>query len=467
MTDRVRETRRRFLLSASVGAVAWASTASAQEMARAPKIDFGPTFLSPEYRELMQIAEDAYIWGYPLVQIGEYFRFGQLYNEPINQMIVARDIALNTFAPNIELLYGMAYLDLRKEPLVVSVPDTNGRYYSLQFLDGFGNSFAYISKLTNNTKAGVYLLTGPTWRGKVPNGMTQIASPHDLILVQSRTFVGGAEDVAAANAIQDQYLLGPLSSYPHKLKGSVTQQHPLLAVVPMLRYESYGPAYFDILSERLAITPAPARDRDFVERLKKIGIAPGKRPSQTKDPQLLQALRDGIRRGEDRIAAADFTTRVNGWSVIYGVTSDIKDPVLRAFTNRLGSGFHTAEEGQYFIRMTGPDGKFLNGANKYRLRFAAHELPPVHAFWTLSLMTPDSYVAKNPSNRYSIAGHTEGLVYGKDGSLEIAIQHEQPPEGPANWLPAPKDGFRLTIRLYEPKQPSIDGTYKIPNLVMV
>jgi hypothetical protein len=181
---------------------------------------------------------------------------------------------------------------------------------------------------------------------------------------------------------------------------------------------------------------------------------------------LLQALRDGIRRGEDRIASCDFTTRVNGWSVIYGVTSHIEDPVLRAFSNRLGSGFHTAEEGLYFMRMTGPDGKFLSGANKYRLRFAAGQLPPTYAFWTLSLMTPDSYVAKNDSNRYSISGHTEGLVYGKDGSLEIAIQHAQPPEGPSNWLPAPRDGFRLTIRLYEPKQPAIDGTYKVPDLVM-
>jgi hypothetical protein len=462
-----KHSRRRLLKIAGLGGAAWISSAYGQELARPQRLEVGPVYLDADYKTLVQTAQDAYIWGYPLVQMGELFKMGRVYNQPMNRLIVARNTALGTYAPNIELLYGFAYLDVSQEPLVLSVPDTNGRYFSLQFLDFYSNPFTYISKRATGPKGGLYAIVGPDWRGKLPAGMKRISSPHNQLLMQSRTFTGGPEDMEAANAIQDNYRLSPLSKYPGGLAGPATASRPLLELWPMFRFESYGPQYFDLLSGQLAHYPPPKSDDALLARFAQIGIGPNQQPSRTKDDRLLQALRDGIRFGENKIVGSDFATHVNGWAVIYGVGPEIKDPVLRAFTNRLGAGYHTAQEGLYFLRMDGPDGKPLNGSKKYRLRFAAGALPPVIAFWTLSLMRPDSRPTDNPINRHSLAGHTKGLKYGADGSLELQIQHEQPAEGPANWLPAPPDGFRVTLRMYEPEDSAITGAYKPPELGIV
>jgi hypothetical protein len=277
--------------------------------------------------------------------------------------------------------------------------------------------------------------------------------------------VSGADDLDAVNALQNRYAFGALSSWPKGLTPSETLATRIeVQLEPMLRYESYGPQYYDLLGDRLASYPPSAEDSSPLKRFAEIGIGAGRHPSETKDLKMLQALRDGIRLGEDEIKSTDFSTTVNGWSVIYGVGPVIKNPVLRALTNRFGVGFHIAQEALYFMRMTGPDGKPLSGVNRYRLRFAAGNFPPVDAFWTLSLMKPDSLSFENPMHRYSIAGHTKGLVFDPDGSLDIAIQHEQPASGPANWLPAPPDAFRLTLRMYEPKDSAVDGTYKLPQV---
>jgi hypothetical protein len=458
--------RRQFLAVAGLGSLACAFGVAAQELARPQLVDVGPAFLDSAYRERVKIAQEAYIWGYSLVQMGEYWKIFSAFDQPVNRILVTRDYTVeNGYAPNMEILYGFIYIDLSKEPQILSVPDTAGRYYSFQFLDAYGNIIAYVSKRTTATKAGAYILVGPQWQGNIPQTLNRISSPHNQVLCIIRTFVSGTDDLKAANAIQNRYAFGPLSRWPQGLIPSETLATRIeVQLEPMLRFQSFGPQYFDLLGDRLTHYPPSAEDSSSLEQFAKIGIGAGHHPSETKDLKMLQALRDGIRLGEDQIESSDFSTTVNGWSVIYGVGPVIKNPILRAFTNRFGAGFHIAQEGLYFMRMTGPDGKPLSGANRYRLRFAAGDFPPVNAFWTLSLMKPDSLSVDNPIHRYSIAGHTKGLVFDPDGSLDIAIQHEQPPSGPANWLPAPPDGFRLTLRMYEPKDSAVNGTYKPPQI---
>ena len=468
-SDTRRATRRLFLTGGALGLTALASRTMAQELTRSQLFQVGPAMIDADYLEQVEISKDAYIWGYPLVNIGAFFNIHKRFDLPLNRWLVGRGKVIdNAYAPNIELLYGLLYMDVSDGPQILTVPDTNGRYYSLQFLDPYSNILTYLSKRTTNTKAGVYAVVGPDWKGKLPQGIMRISAPYNRVIGIARTFVAGPDDIEAANAVQDAYRMGTLSTYPNELTSSETISISLMVQLqPMLRYESYGPQYFDLLGQQLALFPPDPKDAARLERYAKIGIGPGLRPSLTQDARKLQVMRDGVRLGEAAIVGSDPFRHVNGWSVIDGTGLVTKNPVLRAFINRWGTGFHIAEEGLYFMRDTGPEKRPLTGANKYRLRFAPGQLPPVDAFWTLSVMKPNSMQIANPINRYSIASNTPGLVFGADGSLEILIQRVQPAEGIANWLPCGNDPFRLTLRLYQPKEIAATGGYNPPQLHIV
>jgi hypothetical protein len=165
---------------------------------------------------------------------------------------------------------------------------------------------------------------------------------------------------------------------------------------------------------------------------------------------------------DSRIKKADYSTKLNGWTVNYKVTNFIKDPLLRAAVNQYGPATHIAQEALYFGAK--PEGGPLSGVNKYVLNFPATGLPPVDAFWSLTLYEADFSLVENPINRYSIGDRTAGLRYGSDGSLEIQIQNRAPEEGNSNWLPAPEGSYQLVLRTYQPKPALFNGDYKIPPL---
>ena len=198
-------------------------------------------------------------------------------------------------------------------------------------------------------------------------------------------------------------------------------------------------------------------------RFAELGIGAGLHPFT--DGKRAKVLAAAIAPAVAKIKSQFLSDTVNGWSVNRNVRPIVHDPLLRAAFNQYGPGTHIAEEALYFSQRKGDDGQVLSGANRYALRFPAGGLPPVDAFWSLTLYGHDFLLVENSIKRYAINARTAGLVYGADGSLEIVIQHEAPNDPKVNWLPAPKGPFQLVLRAYQPKPSVLDGSYKLPPLI--
>jgi len=329
-------------------------------------------------------------------------------------------------------------------------------------IDGYANVFTYVGRRVTGTREGEYAIVAPGWDGNLPPGVKRIDAPTKHVLALTRTLVLGNADLHAAQAIQMQYSLRPLSEYSKDGAAPLTTESAL-NVFPIVNLADRGPAFFDDLGTELISSPPPADDRPQLVRFAKAGIGPDRRPSRAADERTLASLREAVSSADERIRKANYSTQVNGWSVNYKITNFIKDPLLRASANRLGPGGHVAQEALYFFTRSGLDGNPLTGAGKYRLRFASGQLPPVDAFWSLIMYGVDFFLVPNPINRYSIGDRTDGLAYGSDGSLEIRIQHDRSEEG-TNWLPAPEGAFQLILRTYQPRPALCSGEYKLPPL---
>jgi hypothetical protein len=276
--------------------------------------------------------------------------------------------------------------------------------------------------------------------------------------------VAGDADLPAAQKIQRQYALAPLSSHP-RIQPADEIADADLSLFPIPHFGARGIEFFDDLAAGLATAPPPEDDLASVRRFAQVGIEPGGHPSRSQDQSTLSSLRDAVPVADARIQQADYSTKLNGWTVNYKVTNFIKDPLLRAAVNRYGPATHIAQEALYFSAK--PDGQPLSGADKYVLKCNAGGLPPVDAFWSLTLYGADFFLVENPINRYSIGDRTAGLVYGADGSLEIQIQNQSPERGNSNWLPAPTGPYQLVLRTYQPRPSLFNGTYQLPPLRQV
>jgi hypothetical protein len=393
-----------------------------------------------------------------------YLQLASSAGHPLNRFTLSTRLSTpddKVAGPNVDTLYGFAWLDLQKEPLLLHVPDTNDRYYSIQLIDTYANSFAYVGRRVTGTKEGRYLITGPDWRGELPEGVTKIAAPTNRVLALTRTLVRGEADLPAARAIQLQYTLTPLSQLAE------TSGQPLTVVAafnvfPILDLAASGAKFFDELGTGLASDPPPARENAPLAKFAEAGIGPNRRPAESRDNQTASTLSQAVGVADARVKSANYATDVNGWKVNFRISSFITDPLLRASVNRLGPGAHIAEEALYFGARTDAADKPLSGAANYRIHFAAGQLPPVDAFWSLILYGPDFFLVKNSINRYSISDRTEGLVRNDDGSLDIFIQHAAPAQQNTNWLPAPEGAFQLILRTYQPRPEILDRTWKAP-----
>jgi hypothetical protein len=442
-------TRRKFLWLAGIG------TASIGAFSLIPHA------FATDSDDPLAIAQEAYIWGLPAVCIRWYFEWARQNNIPLNRFTGNPNLSLpadKAVGPCMNLLYGFAFLDVANEPLVLHVPETNDRYYSVQLIDEYSNDFSYVGRRATGTKEGKYLIVGPRWKGKVPAGLTKIESLTSRILVLTRTLVKGDDDLPAAQAIQKQYALSPLSAYPRIL----SEELYFLQTIPIPDFSTLGLQFFDQLSAALATLPILPQDAAALRRFEKVGIKAGVHPSQVVDPALRAALIKAVPAANTQIVKADVTDNTNGWSVNYKVTNFIKDPLLKASANLYGPGTHVAQEALYFI---GKPDEPLTGANKYTLKFAAGALPPVNAFWSLSAYEGTQFLLiPNPIDRYAIGTVTAGLNPNDDGSLELQLQEEAPEKGTSNWLPISSGPFHLVLRMYQPRPELIDGTYKVPAL---
>ena len=410
------------------------------------------------------LAEEAFIWGVPLVLTGRYMKIAAGAGLTTNTFFVSPDLATprtKTLGAQVDTLYGLGWLDLGPGPQVIGVPDTRDRYYSIQLIDAYGDAFAYIGRRATGTKAGAFALTPPGFRGRVPAGLTEIKAPTAKVVAFVRTLVRGKADLPAARAIHGSYTLGPLGPYPRDRRRPVFHTESL-DVIPVIDLSNAGTRYFEELNAMVALCPPLPFDAPRLARFAPLGVGPGLRVSA--DPATARDLAAAIPAGLARLRHPLSDWSANGWDARLGVTDIQRDPVVRAATNLYGPGTQVAEEALYFSSRKGPDGHPLTGGNRYRLRFAGGQTPPADAFWSVGLYTSDFFLYDNPIDRYSITDRTEDLRFGQDGSLEISIQHERPATSDANWLPAPPGRFFLTTRAYQPRPALLARRYSLPPL---
>jgi hypothetical protein len=419
-----------------------------------------------KFNRALQIGTQAYIWGYSLVILKRKLRTLAIKSEvPLNQFIYREQLATpedkNVNLPSNDTLLASAWLDLRQEPIILHVPDTQGRYYSVQLMDAYTNTFAYVGRRVSGTKEGNYAIVGPTWQGTLPTGIKPIKSPTNTVLPLVRNLVEGKDDLPAVRALQQQYTLTPLSVYG----GGITPQQQVPPNLKAQAEASNALQFYDELSAALQDDLPPEDEYSLLKLFAQVGIGPNLRPSQeVKDQATIDGLKQAISEGERLIdqKVLDPGRTVNGWKVNHRLGNYGKDYLLRAAIAKAAFGANTAEESLYCVAHVDATGKQLSGANRYVLRFDADRLPPVDAFWSLTLYGLNRLLVANPLNRYSIGDRTKGLLYNADGSLDIYIQHQVPMGKESNWLPAPANGFSLILRAYQPRAELLTGAYKPP-----
>jgi hypothetical protein len=435
--------------------------------------------------EAATIAAEAYVYGFPLVlmdvsrEVMTAIATPTTTAAPINQFNVSREFPDATFTnvvtPNADTLYSFAWLDLTKEPLVLSLPDTGDRYYLMQMLDAWTDVFASPGTRTTGNRKGDYAIVGPTFTGRLPDGLKEIKSPTSLVWVIGRTQTNGKADYAAVRALKAQYKLIPLSAWgtdyapPAQVQVDSKVDAHTPPVQTVLKMEAA--AFFVRLAALLQDNPAAAADKPMIEKLARLGITPG----EPFDPRKLgTAAAKGLERGAVAGRETIFAElkkpqgRVaNGWDVMGNLGRYGTNYLFRSVVALVGLGANLPEDAIYPHATTDADGKPLTGANRYVIQFPKGQLPPVKAFWSITMCNAKQFFVDNPIGRYAI-GDRDKLSFNDDGSLTLYIQHQSPgKDRESNWLPAPSDQFNLFMRLYWPKEEVIDGTWTPPGVTKV
>ncbi|MCP9836401.1 DUF1254 domain-containing protein [Cyanobium sp. N.Huapi 1H5] len=371
--------------------------------------------------------------------------------------------------PNNDTPYSWAWLDLRSEPIVLSLPAVLApRYYVNQWFDLYTHNFAYTGVRSTGRGAGTYLFAGPHWKGTVPKGITKVfRAETDFVGTLTRTQLNGPDDMPALKAIQGQYVLTPLSRFTGQ---PAPPPAPVVAWPAWDASKAEGIGFITYLNALLPFMPAVPSERAMRARFARIGIGPGLPFDPARlDPKLRIALEEGVAEASQELKAkAQQQTSSQGF---FGSRQQLGSDYLtfRSMGAMLGIYGNSSEEAFYATQQTGPDGQVLDGRKRWMLRFEPGQLPPVTEFWSVTMYKlPERLLVENPIQRYSIGDRTSGLKLGADGSLEIYIQSENPGADKAsNWLPAPAGPFFFVARLYGPKDPVLKGTWKLPRLTEV
>jgi hypothetical protein len=442
---------------------------------QAPLADHGP--LSEE--EALKIGTDAYIYGYPLVTMEFTRRVMTNVAEPkdshapMGQFFLSRTYPDASFkdvtAPNADTLYSTAWLDLSKEPYVLSLPDQGDRYFLMPMLSGWTDVFQVPGKRTTGDRAQTYAITGPNWRGTLPAGVKQLGSPTNMVWILGRTYCTGTpEDYKAVHALQDQYKLVPLSAYGKPYTPPAGKVDPSIDTKTAVREQVNrldAAAYFKLMASLMKDNPPSRADGLMVAKMARIGIVPGQDFDMSKlDPAVAKALERAPKAGVEKITAhfKDAGRLVNGWMFslktgVYGA-----DYTQRAFVTAIGLGANRPQDAIYPSSETDGSDRPYNGANKYVMHFPPGQTPPVNAFWSVTMYNAEYFFVANPLNKYTVSPRN-ALKYNSDGSLDIYIQNESPgTDKEANWLPAPKGEFKLMMRTYWPKEPLLNGRWNPP-----
>ncbi len=429
-----------------------------------------------------QFAAEVYTYAYPLVTMELTRRVmtnvdhPQGLSGPMGSLIKARAYPdanfHNVAAPNADTLYTMAWLDLAEEPWILTVPDSEGRYYLLPIVSGWTDVFEAPGTRTTGNGPQKFVISGPGWSGAIPAGFTELKSPTSLVWVVGRlSCTGTPEDYQATHAMQDALEIMPLSAYGSSYSppaGAVDPSVDMTTPVPQQVNTMDAHTYYTLFAELLKTNPPTAADAPMVEKLAAVGIVPGRSLDWSSvTPAMQQALDDAIKPAQGQILAhiADLGESSNGWTFPLKTGTYGTDYLSRAAVAMIGLGANLPADAVYPMSKQDADGHAYSGENAYVMHFDEGQLPPADAFWSLTMYNEKSFFVDNPLNRYTVSSRTE-FVPNTDGSIDVYIQRDSPGEDKAvNWLPAPAGRFSLMLRLYLPSAtaPSIlDGTWTIP-----
>jgi hypothetical protein len=434
-------------------------------------------------QEAYEIGVEAYIYFYPLVLMDLTRR--QLTNieagkipgrGPMNTFSHIRGFPPADFKevvrPNFDTLYSSAWLDLTKGPLILSAPDTGARYHLLPMLDMWTDVFAVPGKRTTGTAAANFAVVPPGWQGDLLANMQKVQSPTPYVWIIGRTQTNGARDYAAVNKVQDGYTITPLSQWgktPEPVNAVIDPSVDMKTPPLDLTNKMPASAYFNYAAELMKLNPPHVTDWSTIARLQRIGIERGKSFAYEKlDPATQQALDkaagDALKNMYAKIPT--LARVVNGWQMntdsmgVYG-----NYYLKRAIVAMVGLGANQPDDAIYPIAAADANGKPLKGEHNYILHFNKEELPPVNAFWSVTMYDEAGFTAPNSIDRCAI-GDRDDLKYNADGSLDLYFQHENPGPGKeSNWLPSPSSGtLGVTMRLYAPKAQALDGRWNPPTI---
>jgi hypothetical protein len=384
--------------------------------------------------------------------------------------------------PNFDTLYSSAWLDLTKEPVIVSVPDTDGRYYLLPMLDMWTDVFASPGWRTTGTQAQQFLVAPPGWRPdlrekfaeefKLPKGIQRIDAPTSHVWIIGRTKTDGPADYAAVNKIQEGLKVTALSEWGRSPSAAEFKPDPTvdMKTPPKVQVDSMpADKFFAYSAELLKVNPPHATDQPIIARMKRIGIEPGKGfDMASAAPAVRRALESAPEAAQQLMKwkIPTLARVVNGWSMNTDTMGVYGNYYLkRAIVTQLGLGANVPEDAVYPLNLVDASGRPLDGASKYTIHFDKSAAPPVDAFWSITLYDEEGYQVGNSLNRFAVSSWMP-FKTNPDGSLDLYFQNESPGKDKEwNWLPAPKGPFNLTMRLYAPKSEALTGKWNPPAVV--
>jgi len=424
--------------------------------------------------EAKEIAADAYLYAYPML-----YNYKTMFQQAVDPSFPGFVGGFNRFrhysrgftpadkdivTPSNDTPYSWAWLDLRAEPMVVSVPASPERYYVLQWFDLYTHNFAYLGSRATGTEAGDYLFVGPGWNGEKPDGIKQvIRAETEIVGTLTRTSWNGAEDRAGLVAMQRQYRIRPLSEFQG---GRPPQPAPgfLFPAWDEARANSIG--FINYLNFILQFGPPVASEKATLERFARIGIGSGRTfDAAALDPQFRDGIEAGIKAGQEKLQAelGKTTSSVNLFGTREFLGSDYI--MRRAVGAAIGIYGNSKEEAYYTAYNADAAKQPLDGAKSYVLHFSKEQVPPIKFFWSMTMYDlPGRLLVDNTINRYAIGSRTQGLKTNPDGSVDIYLQAKTPgADKESNWLPTPQTGpFFMVLRMYGPQGALAAGQWQAP-----
>jgi hypothetical protein len=429
---------------------------------------------------LKRLAGEVSVFAYPLVVMD------------VTRQVMTAKVPINTFQhrrtsigptstelanPNADVLFSSAWLDLSKEPIVLSVPDTRGRYYVIPMMDAWSNVFSSPGKRTTGTGKGDFAIVGPKWKGELPSGVSEINSPTAMVWLVGRIDPRGKGDQPTATKLLDQFKLTPLSQWGKRAASKATPPAASPAAVDVKTDPVEQVARMDAQTflTRFAMllpgNPPASADAPMVEKIARLGVVAGQPFDLGKlDAPAAKAVEEGVQSARAAIVTASrgsLGDLRNGWTIHWDLGRYGTNYGLRAVMAMINLGANAPEDAIFASTRFDAGGKPLNGANRYVLHFDKGKFPPTDAFWALSMYDDKKSFVANPIDRHAI-GDRDDLQINADGSLDIYIQNASPGKNrESNWLPAPKDGFNVIMRIYWPKQELLDRRWTPPAIRLV